>query len=490
MRSIIKGILLSLSILIFIIGLIFSNLNIILSSIFLILIHNFYYSFEKIKERIIFFTFNITITIFLMGRIIVNVVFDYKDNINSIFSLNFYDSVIISHILICLFLCYFFIYIGYVIIESFNKEDKKNSIKKKRSGYWDYVKTISKYFFYFCFVFRIIYLNDIASFVDNNGYYEFYISYSSNLPRLFILFSSFYDVAFFSFLAMQPRKKEALFPIILYIVEGGVSLSTGQRADFLLNIVIIFVYFCLRDLDKDNKRKWLGRKELFIGSLALPFTLILMTYLGNLRSRSQSVTNNAFESILEFFYSQGVSANVIGYAKLFEHSIPDNRFYSFGPLIQFIKINILSKFIDTPIYIGQTVERALYGNSFPHTISYLVMPEVYVTGSGYGSSFIAEFYVDFGYLGVILGSFFYGIIIYLLFKGFQGNPIVKIFILLMIRQIFFAPRSEAISFFTVAFSNSNIMGLIFIFIIAYLIRALDNQKNKFNRNTLLSYKEK
>lgn len=472
--KVIKGLLILSSLCLFFIGLIFSNSYVLLSSVLLILIQNLFYACEKFYERIIFLVFNITLTVFLMGRMFVKTFFNYKEEDTTLFSLNFTDISIVNHILISLYLSYLFIYFGFSLIQLITKNKKGKLINSTKSNYWHYVKVFSKYFFYFTFVFRILYINDIASFVNSYGYYEFYISYASRLPTVFILISYFYDIAFFAFLAMKPNRKEALIPLLIYLFEGGLSLSTGQRSDFILNILIVFVYLCLRNLE--NNERWFGKKEVLIGGISLPFVFLLMTTLGNLRSRSGEGANTFLESILDFFYTQGVSANVIGYTKYFENSIPDGKFYIFGSFIEFFNANILSKFMDIPVFVGQTIERALYGNSFPHTISYLIMPEVYVTGSGYGSSFIAEFYVDFGYIGVMIGSFCYGILIFMLYKGYRSHPISVIFVLLMTRNLFFTPRAEALSFFTSAFSRDNIFGLIFILIGAYLLKSIVYQK--------------
>src|SRR5690606_3586624 len=120
---------------------------------------------------------------------------------------------------------------------------------------------------------------------------------------------------------------------------------------------------------------------------------------------------NIIDSIFEFFYAQGVSANVIGYTMVLDESIPDGKLYSIGPILQFIS-NYYGYFIQgIPMPSGQTVELALNGYLFSHTISYLIMPTLYLAGIGYGSSYIAELYADFGYFGIIFGSLFYGLLI-------------------------------------------------------------------------------
>ena len=69
------------------------------------------------------------------------------------------------------------------------------------------------------------------------------------------------------------------------------------------------------------------------------FLLILLNLVEMKRNENANMTEGFWNSLLEFFYAQGVSVNVIGYTISLSEQIP-NKIYSIGPIIEFIKFNI------------------------------------------------------------------------------------------------------------------------------------------------------
>ena len=158
-------------------------------------------------------------------------------------------------------------------------------------------------------------------------------------------------------------------------------------------------------------------------------------------------TGGFLTSILDIFTSQGVSISVIGYEKMYENVIPENKLYSFGTIIDFLKYNPISSVLfDFVEYTGQNAERALNGNYMAHIISYLVLPSNYSLGRGLGSSYIAELYHDFGYIGVFLGNIIYGIVIKVCSSFNKYQIWIRYVCLVMINAILLAPRSTADGF--------------------------------------------
>ena len=75
-----------------------------------------------------------------------------------------------------------------------------------------------------------------------------------------------------------------------------------------------------------------------------------------------------------------------------------------------------NNFIFQLLGIGQefksnTAEIALNGHSLGSYLTYTYQTERFLLGGGMGSSFIAESWLDFGYIGVVGFSFIYGIIL-------------------------------------------------------------------------------
>ena len=463
MNTILRIMILCLSIGVFIVGVLFSNPYTMLFAVLIMLLHNLWYSLEDFYKRVVFLIFNGTFFIFLVGRMVVNVFFNYKESTSGLFGLNFNEVEIINHTLIALYISLFFLFIGFVLIQKFGKKviSKENTSEGKEL-FWKSFKIFSKYFFYFTVIFRIIYLYEARSVANVEGYFETFSTFQSQMPGILVLLSGMYDVAFFAFLATKPSKKESILPIGLYLVEGIFSLLSGRRSGFMLNILILFIYFCLRNIKNREdlfsktrtwlkKGGWIGKKEIIGAILILPILMIISNTVGYLRAGADSVEISFVESVFEFLFSQGVSANVIGYTLVLTESIPD-KMYSIGPIIEFIDNKIIGHYImGEPEFMGQTVDRALNGYLFAHTISYLVMPNLYLMGVGYGSSYIAELYNDFGYLGVAIGSVIYGVLIGKFTTWFQAKNILLVLItLMMLRSFLFTPRSFS---FAIVFSQ-------------------------------------
>ncbi|WP_339210612.1 O-antigen polysaccharide polymerase Wzy family protein [Aeribacillus sp. FSL K6-8210] len=479
MLVLLRNVFLLISILLFFIGIIADSINIINFSIFLLLIQNIWFAFEKFSERVIFFSFNITLFVFILSRPFIITLFDYQHSEAGFFGTEIYDPRVIINIFIGIYISMLFLFLGNLLMEKriLNKKVSENILEKtyNKSLFWIYFKNISKYFFYFLLIFRFLYLKDQTSFVQESGYFDFYTSYKSNLPPIVVKLSEMYAVPFFAFLSVKPTKKEAILPILLYLIEGVISLGTGKRAGFILNIIIILIYFAFRD--KDSKKKWLGKKEIITTITAIPIVATLMNIVSYTRVGMTEATSNVNNMVLEFFYKQGVTLKTLAYSQEFKVVYPDHQMYSLGTIIEFLKSNIITQlFFDFPVYSGQSIERALNGNLFSHRISYYIMPSGYLQGRGYGSSYIAELNVDFGIIGVAIGSFLFGLLFVVLYKWFfNGKPYISTFALLLIRNLMMTPRSETTAFITSSFTLINILGVVILLFSSYLFINLFNK---------------
>lgn len=469
----------------FILGVTFEHAALLLLSILVLFTHNILYCFEGFYKKVIFFSFNMSFFVFLIGKMVVVQFFGYKGEGLGIFGLAFYDIITVKTILVSQYLSLLGLFIGYIIIQ---KVDLKFLGRKKEysTHFISHFRLVSLSFFYFCIVFRLYYLWEMKQTVQSQGYYEVFATFTSSLPSVLVLFSQMFDVAFFAYLATNPTKKKSIFPIGVFMLEGLLGAMAGHRSGLMLNLVIVFIYFAIRSIQekpkaqieiKSPKKKWLGAKELFLVSLSLPAVLVYMTIIGMKRGNRVQETGGFFDSILNFFYTQGISANLIGYGQQFKEYLPMKGFYTLGPAAEFIDNKIIRPIQGTPELTGQTFERATEGFLFAHTISYLIMPALYLGGVGYGSSFIAEFYVDFSFVGVFLGSVLYGAILFVLFYLLRNaNIIVVTFALIMTRAIMFAPRGAAMSFIVSAFTPSKIVAILIIIIGTILLRSLIGNK--------------
>ena len=138
-----------------------------------------------------------------------------------------------------------------------------------------------------------------------------------------------------------------------------------------------------------------------------------------------------------------------------EKSLPQRKWYSLGPIIDYFTNNHLSRLLFgiKPYKVG-TVELATKGHSLDPAITYLESPQFFFKGGGMGSSYIAEAYYDFGYIGIVLFSIFYGFILAKAQKMNSKNVWLSLIAFIFIKFIMYAPRARALGFVAAAFSVS------------------------------------
>ena len=153
----------------------------------------------------------------------------------------------------------------------------------------------------------------------------------------------------------------------------------------------------------------------------------------------------------------------------------DRTFYWTNPcgVIDFITKNVLLRpILGTTIYEGNTIEMALYGNSYGQTITYLGWgPAVYLAGRGMGSCFIAEAFHDIGFLGIVLFSVIYGIVLTKVNKLQKGHWIKNAIILIALYHILYAPRDSAGSFISAFFNYSFIVTILIIYFLSKCLKS-------------------
>ncbi|PHG53211.1 O-antigen polysaccharide polymerase Wzy family protein [Bacillus wiedmannii] len=481
MQKIIRYIILFFAVSMFGIGALFSNLNILLIAICGVLIHNLLYSCEKFSERIIFFAFNSTFFTFLVARLVVKPLFGYYDKYNNnYYGLDFDDEKIIWSIFISLFFSLLFLFFGYALVKNNSRAYKGKMSRFFAGNNIKNVALVSKLLFYITYIFNVLVLWDKAKFTNNVGYTELYASYTSSFPVWVIKLAEMCPTALFIYLGTLPTKKKSLIPLVLYVLSGCLSLAVGQRNNFVLNILIVLVYLCLRNYT-DKKEKWFGKKEIVACICAFPIMILLLNAVSYLRM-DNSVDHSFLDGISEFFYAQGVSVNLIGYAQTLASQLPEGKIYTIGRIIDFINNNTITQsLIDVPKYAPQSLGSALYGNNFADSVSYVLSPNRYLNGWGYGSSYVAELYKDFSYVGIIIGNFILGIILGLMNKLFRTGILGAWMCLSMTRLLLYAPRDTFTSFIVSTFSLINILT---VFLILFGTIILSGKKQKEDQITI------
>jgi oligosaccharide repeat unit polymerase len=442
-----------------------NNIYITIGCITFLLAMNVVFSLRNIKERIVFFIFQITFFTFLVGRLILDNFF--QDSVLFTYGFNFSDDII-NHVIISIFISLIFLRLGYVITAANNKINKIAPLNYE-SVYIRSVRKSSKILMYLALIPQLLILFEKAILVQNLGYEAYYTDYESNLPFIVLKLGMLYEAMTFLFLATMPSKKECKLPLIIFFIVGCLSLSYGQRNGFLLKTIFIFIYLIVRDQINSGGLIWFKRKYILPIIIIIPFLITFLLAFGSYREGEKFNSDTLVNNVALFFFSQGSTANLIGYAKEDEGILPENKFYSLGPLISFFKENAIAKvFIEVPKYQASRMEQALDGHQFSLAISYLHFnyKGAFLLGSGLGSCYIAELWADFGYTGIAFGSFLYGLLMAMFLKFCKRSIWLATFSFSGALAIIYAPRAEFSDFLQIFLSWVNLIAFFLIHLLA------------------------
>ncbi|WP_346663652.1 O-antigen polysaccharide polymerase Wzy family protein [uncultured Merdimonas sp.] len=406
------------------------------------------YSIDGQGKRASLLCFEITYFVFLLG----GTFFSYLIESQPLFIFN-NDTLLHTYCL--LYLSQLILYIGYRWSEMKHKEPVMKFIEDSND------KTNINIRYYALIIMLIstipalsVSINNIR-YVSATSYENLYLRADNNLPFVINKLEQIFPIAFFLFLSTKPSKKSVIFPTLLYLGVQSTTLATGRRTDFVLSLMVVFFYFLIRNFITP-KEKWIGKKELLAIAIGVPVLILLLVYVSNIRS-GDSTGFSLGSGIIKFFRDQGVSITVIEYGKELMDQIP-KQWYAFGTIIDFFKYNEITQlFCDFSSYAPQSVEQALYGNSYGDTISYLVIPYNYSQGFGLGSCYIAEMFQNFGILGVIIINFIYGWLLQFSNNRYGKSIIGSTFIIFILMRLFYAPRSTPFSFLSSTFTITNLI---------------------------------
>ena len=330
------------------------------------------------------------------------------------------------------------------------------------------VQKITEYVFFVCYVFLIITVFSQIILVKRVGYLASYMEETTaNVPSIVAYIAAFTPVIFCIFLATCPSKKRAMLPMGLYEIYAVLTIFTGKRYPFIAISMLIIIYLTIRN---KSEKGWINRKMIILIVIAIPFLMVLLTAYDSIRIGETFRFTSLKDSIIDFFDSQGGSINVIKRVKYYEKDLEDLYLTSFeNTKTVLFENSIMRKLTGATVYNGNSIERAMNGNSLMHRLSYYSYGNAYLNGRGVGSCYIAELYHDFGYCGIFFGSIFYGWLIRCV-SNIKFTHYIKDGILLAIMYyILLAPRGNFDGFVGNIFSLNSILGICITYIIVRMV---------------------
>ncbi len=407
---------------------------------------NVVYGFTQWRKRLIFLVFHGMIFTFLLSRPFISMcrgaVWWYYQPETVQFALN-----LLWVTLLCLRL-------GSMLAEVFLCKDTETAphIFPRNRGYEVYEETdflknlrlVALLFFLITTVFFWMVQLEKLVFIQGKEYSDIYISYTSSLPGFVFTLRDMCPYALCIFLATFPKKRWVYPVLILYVLGTVPNLIIGARNPLVLAVLFSFVYFLLRDI-LEGRSYWFGKTEKIAAAVLIPVALVFLSFYNYIRD-GESVSMGIWESVVDLFYKQGVSFDVLCIAYEALPDLPDvvAKNYTFGPFLDYITRGSMGQFLFGTEGIGTQNSEivALYSNSFAHSMSYVAHPG-YLQGHGYGSSYLLELFADWGYLGVALGSTVLGGFMRFMTDGMKKNIFLRTVVLLGLLNLFFIPRAEA-----------------------------------------------
>lgn len=438
----------------------------------LLWLSNLCYGFTKLRTRFIFTVFHMTFFLFVMGRMTINWLFDgsYSLDYSSTIVINVYQIIALSLVTIRIFTVFF---------EKFRVElssnEKISLIGSKINK--EYFKRAARLLFWISLPFAAVYILEKVLFVQAYGYSSYYVEYVSVLPSIFAKSYTFNEIAMFAFLCSEPSKKESKWPILAYLLLGILCLGYGQRNPIALGICIIFlVYYPLRELNASKKGEWITKRFKRLLIIGIPTLILFFSFWGFFRLSNN--TESIGSMFISFFDAQGNSSKILAETIKHLHEFPENKNYTFGPLTDFFTNNFIFNglFGKGMVYSGFTVDAALNGNNFGNAISYLYDSYHYLSGVGLGSCYMAELFVDYGYIGVVLINIVYAFFMVKIPKVYSKNIIFATMSLLFAYKIIYAPRDSALAFLSTVFSFTFITAVIILYVLYLIFKQKQIQK--------------
>jgi len=435
------------------------NADILMSITLIIWLNLLVYSMTCLEKRNVLFAFLVSFFVFLLGRQVLET-FGFHEK-TEIFS-----SEIEIHTELSLLISMIGFAIGYLC----NRVIKTGSHGRTTQNlkYYDInsIRTASKYYFYLTYIFLISTTIESTLFVYANGYLASYVSFISRIPLLLRVIGETAIPAYFLFLATMPPKTKAIIPIALHIVYLLINLVGGRRYRCIAGLLILFIYFNMRNRLSE---KWFGKRETIISIVSVISLVIIAYEIGKTRLGDVADISSIGKVVEEFIYEQGVSINVIKRAYKNIDAFQEGRLYMFGTTIHLLQTSFIGRLFGIRAYGGNTADYAKYGYSMAHALSYRVMGQRYLEGGGTGSSYIAEVFFSFGYIGVFFANVFYGFLCKNLMKYERNNVWRMALDLIIMQQVLFAPRGNFDGFLSVILDITTWGTLIMIALIARII---------------------
>ncbi len=310
-------------------------------------------------------------------------------------------------------------------------------------------------------------------YVLKHGYLNSFTTQADGVPSIIGRLSMFFVPAFAVFLATLPNKKQMKLPLAVYGIYMVTSIFTGRRNIIVTEALMLVIYFVMRDNLLPKGKRLLKKRTLAVAGIFGIAAMYLLQLFALIRSGLSGASRNLGSMLVSFFDSQGASFRVI--IQTINHinsfNLSASYQYLFYPFELFVHNNVVTRalFGLTPIVEVQNSSFVQTTHNFAHVLTYLVDPARYLSGGGFGTSYVAEAYVAYRIFGVIAVSLMIGFAFRFFSSLLSRSWVVIAASLIAIKSFVYIPRSFAFLWVTDVFNITYLCFFIAIYILALAI---------------------
>ena len=239
----------------------------------------------------------------------------------------------------------------------------------------------------------------------------------------------FFSIVFPLLFVFSPTKKQFFKYLIFFIVVSLPSFAMGSRST-VLRPMLFFLWFYYNSYSRNDISI---KKILYIIAGVSVFAEIMLVY--------RSGGEFAFDFLMMLYLllrTQGVTYVLIGNCIDYAHQFVNQSNLN----ILFPLVSSICWFFVPEFRLGHSIERVSITLSLDDQLMYAVNPDMYLEGSGYGSSYIAELYRFGGYFAVIVGSYLFGRFMFWFESNFNHSLFLKYFAWTFIPSIIWMSRGS------------------------------------------------
>lgn len=305
-----------------------------------------------------------------------------------------------------------------------------------------------------------------VSFVQALGYLALYTSYTPPIPVVFGLSDIAVTALFAIFLASRPEKSRVVLVSAIYLSTQALGLGYGQRNPLLIAAVLVVFYFGVRERESGGIGRWISKKAVVAALLLLPFLLSFLYVFSFDRFDREMGDISTAQGAVGILEQQGGSVHVLALGALHRDELAVWGPYVFTPVERIVTGNPLARaLLDIPAFSAKSPEYAMNSGSFGEALTFSASPATYFHGGGFGSSYLAELYQDYGYLGVVFGSILIGFVLSRS-RAFGPRLVPLLAALLVLPAIWYSPRSSFLDFIYDALNPGTMAAILGVWLMA------------------------